>query len=107
CPRGPIVIGNCYHVALRMGGLSITDQRSKSLQSVTVDRPSRTLGQMSSQLNTPARYVVGDALPLLLRSRIRLASRVQGTPGGIVVAAFAGGEGDAHSSAVQPVTRAT
>jgi uroporphyrinogen decarboxylase len=40
-------------------------------------------------------------------ARIRLARRVQGTPCGIVVSAFSGGEEDAHSSAVQPVTRAT
>jgi hypothetical protein len=40
-------------------------------------------------------------------ARIKFASRVQGTPCGIVVSAFCGGEGDALSSAVQPVMTAT
>ena len=40
-------------------------------------------------------------------ARMRLARRVQGMPCGIVVSAVGGGEGEAHSSAVQPVTTAT
>jgi hypothetical protein len=32
-------------------GLSIADQRTELLQSVTVDRPSRAFRQMSCQLN--------------------------------------------------------
>ena len=40
-------------------------------------------------------------------ARIKFASRVQGTPCGILVSAFCGGEGDAHPSAVQPVMTAT
>jgi hypothetical protein len=40
-------------------------------------------------------------------ARTRLARRVQGTPWGMVVSASCGDEGEAHSSAVRPVTMAT
>ena len=41
------------------------------------------------------------------KTKMRLASRAQGTPSGMVVSAVCGGDPDAHSSAVQPVTIAT
>ena len=74
---GPVIVSNRYDIALRMphtryffmdeDGLAITDQRTQPLQSVTIDCPSRAFRQMSCQLNAPARYIGGYALPLLLR----------------------------------------
>jgi hypothetical protein len=64
--RATIVIGDSYDVALRPVFPYVERWARDHRSADPTACPSRALRQMSRQLNAPARYVGGDALPLLV-----------------------------------------